>query len=307
VNVRRPVPEDAEAVLALLRSADSAIAGDSDWTLSEVRDEWAQVDLSRDAWLVDLDGALAGYVIAHIRGGRVSSEGYVRPGQHGRGVGSKLLELAEARAREEERAVPAGERVYLQNGTLNADPATERFYRERGFERVRGFWGMTIELEEEPLVPDVPGITIRPYDHPAEARAFHAAHQDGFASHWEFRPTAWEEWQEKRFGRETFDPTLWWVALDGEEIAGTSICEVKRDPDQGWVGALAVRPAYRRRGIADALLKTAFAEFFRRGETYVRLGVDAENPTGATRLYERAGMHVLWRAVVWEKELRAGD
>ena len=306
MSVRRPAPDDARPVLALLRSVDTAVAGDSDWTLSDVEGEWAQLDLSRDVWLVDLDGELAGYASFRARGGRLSSEGYVRPDVRGRGVGSRLLELIEDRAREEERSVQAGERVYLQNATTNLDPATERFYRARGFEQVRGFWGMTIDLDEEPTVPEIPGITIRLYDHPREARAFHAAHQDGFASHWEFRPMPWEEWQEKRLGRESFDQKLWWVAADGGEIAGTSICELKSNPGQGWVGALAVRPRYRRRGIAEALLKTAFAEFFRRGERRVGLGVDADSPTGATRLYERAGMRVLWRAVVWEKELRPG-
>jgi ribosomal protein S18 acetylase RimI-like enzyme len=94
------------------------------------------------------------------------------------------------------------------------------------------------------------------------------------------------------------------VAIAGNEIAGVSICEHKRDPDLGWVDALGVRAGYRRRGIAEALLRTAFAEFWRRGERRVGLGVDAESPTGATRLYERAGMRTLWHAVVWEKELR---
>ena len=40
----------------------------------------------------------------------------------------------------------------------------------------------------------------------------------------------------------------------------------------------------------EALLLASFREFRRRGETLVRLGVDSENPTGAVRLYERAGM-----------------
>ena len=66
-----------------------------------------------------------------------------------------------------------------------------------------------------------------------------------------------------------------------------------------------MRRAYRRRGIAEALLKTAFAELYRRGERRVGLGVDAESPTGATRVYERAGMRTLWHAIVYEKELRA--
>jgi ribosomal protein S18 acetylase RimI-like enzyme len=71
------------------------------------------------------------------------------------------------------------------------------------------------------------------------------------------------------------------------------------------VNLIGVRPEWRRRGIAEALLRAAFAEFFRRGELRVALGVDAESPTGATRLYERVGMRVFSRTVVYEKELRA--
>ena len=307
MNIRSPESNDAEAVLAVLRAADAAVAGDSDWTASDLQAEWAELDLARDAWVFELDGVLGGYASFYARGGRLSGDGYVHPDLHGRGIGAEILCRTEARAREEELSLPAGERVYLQNATLNVDPATERFYRDRGYEPVRGFRGMTIELETEPEVPQIPGISIRLYDHPAEARTFYEAHQDGFTSHWEFRPTPWEEWEKRRLGRETFDPTLWWIAVAGGEFAGIAICEQKRDPDQGWVDALAVRPAYRRRGIAEALLKTAFAELFRRGERRVGLGVDAESPTGATRVYERAGMRTLWQAVVWEKELRPDE
>ena len=51
-------------------------------------------------------------------------------------------------------------------------------------------------------------------------------------------------------------------------------------------------------------MRWTFAEFLRRGERRVALGVDAQNETGATRLYERLGMRTLWEAAVWEKELR---
>ena len=61
------------------------------------------------------------------------------------------------------------------------------------------------------------------------------------------------------------------------------------------------------RGLGLALLRESFRRFRETGETVVALGVDADNPTGATRLYERAGMRVLWQADVWEKELRAAS
>ena len=261
--------------------------------------------LERDAWVVELDGTIVGYASFEARSGRLLGDGYVHPEHHRRGVGSAIVGLIEERACAEEPSVPAGERVYLQNGTLNTDECTDRFYRERGYEPVRGFRGMQIDLEAEPEAPAVPEIEIRLYRHPDEARDLYDAHQDSFASHWEFRPTPWEEWR-KRQDKTTFDPTLWWVAVADDEIAGISICEQKHEPDLGWVDVLGVRPAYRRRGIAEALLKTAFAEFWRRGERRVGLGVDAESPTGATRVYERAGMRTLWHAIVYEKELRPG-
>jgi mycothiol synthase len=304
VKVRRPEPADLDAVVAVLRAADANVAGDSDWTVSDLAENWARLDPDRDAWIVELDGPIVGYADFDARGGRFLGDGYVHPDFRRRGVGRELLRLTEARAQLEVGRVPVGERVYLQNATVDLDGCTERFYRERGYEPVRGFRGMVIELDREPEVPAIAGIEVRPYRHPDEGHAFHAAHQESFADHWEFRPSPWEEWQEKRFGRQTFDPTLWWVAADENEIAGVLFGEIKRDPDQGWVDVLGVRPAYRRRGIGEALLKTAFAEFFRRGERKVGLGVDAESPTGATRVYERAGMRALYHAVVYEKELR---
>ena len=89
---------------------------------------------------------------------------------------------------------------------------------------------------------------------------------------------------------------------DGDEIAGVLRGEPQRF-DAGWVGALGVRKKWRKRGLGLALLHHAFGEFHRRGETKVALGVDAQNPTGATRLYERAGMHVAYEAVAFQKEL----
>ena len=304
MNVRAPVAADLERVLEVLRAADSSVAGDSDWTASDLANTWAELDLERSAWLFELEGRVVGYADFYAKGGRFQGDGYVDPEFRGRGVGSEIIRRVEGRAREEEAMVPPGERVYLQNATLDQDECTNRFYRDRGYEPVRGFRGMVIDLVTEPEVTPVTGIHIRPYSHPDEARAFYESHQESFASHWEFRPWAWEEWEQRRYGKETFDPSLWWAAGDGDSVVGLLVAEQKRDPSQGWVDALGVVPEYRRRGIAEALLKTAFAEFWRRGERRVGLGVDAESPTGATRVYERAGMRTLWHAIVYEKELR---
>ena len=66
---------------------------------------------------------------------------------------------------------------------------------------------------------------------------------------------------------------------------------------------IGTRTAWRRRGLGLALLLHAFREFYARGIRRSTLGVDSENPSGATRLYERAGMHVESESVTYEKEL----
>src|SRR6266540_2882605 len=108
--------------------------------------------------------------------------------------------------------------------------------------------------------------------------------------------------------KEGFDPTLLFIAMDGDEIAGINLCLPRsfEDPDLGWVGTLGVRREWRKRGIGLALLRHSFNEFYRRGKRKVGLGVDAQNLTGALHLYEGAGMHVHQAFDQYEKELRPG-
>jgi len=74
----------------------------------------------------------------------------------------------------------------------------------------------------------------------------------------------------------------------------------------GWIGTLGVRRPWRKRGLGQALLLHSFGEFYKRGTKTIGLGVDAQNPTGATRLYQRVGMQAASEFITYEKELRAG-
>lgn len=92
------------------------------------------------------------------------------------------------------------------------------------------------------------------------------------------------------------------MVWSGDEIAGGTICEAEYY-GMGWVRSLFVRRPWRRHGLGMALLLNAFRQFHERGERRVGLGVDAESPTGATRLYERAGMKVVEELAIYRKEL----
>ena len=101
-----------------------------------------------------------------------------------------------------------------------------------------------------------------------------------------------------------FDATLWLLAWDGEQLAGFALVYPEHGGDitLGWVGTLGIGKPWRRRGLGEALLRTAFHRLHERGLRRVGLGVDAENATGALRLYERVGMHVVRQADNWTLE-----
>jgi len=103
---------------------------------------------------------------------------------------------------------------------------------------------------------------------------------------------------------EVFDPSLWFLAWDGQEIAGAILCKLV--VGQGWVDVVGVRRPWRGRGLGLALLRHAFGEYQRRAIKRVALSVDAESVTGAPRLYSRAGMHVTNNYIVYQRELRPG-
>ena len=300
MNVRRPTDADLLPVVELMRRVEEDDTGEAEWDEKQLREHWETIDRDRDVWLVDVDGRLAGYVDLEVRpGGRMMSDGYVDPDVRGRGVGSELLRLVDAEARERMEGTEG--RVYLQNATT-ADAGD--FYRARGFETVRRFRRMATDLEREPQVVVPAGVELRRIV-PGEEREIHELLEDAFSEHWEHRRRTYEEYAKRTFAREEYDPTLCVVAEADGELAGASLNFWKDMGDWGWIGVIGVVPRFRGRGIGEALLLESFAELWRRGERRVALGVDAQNETGATRLYERVGMRTLWEAAVWEKELRA--
>lgn len=175
--------------------------------------------------------------------------------------------------------------------------------RERGYDLVRHFFVMEIDLREEPAAPVWPeGILVRPFE-PGEERAVFDADMEAFQDHWDFFPVPFEQWRDYFFANSDFDPGLWFLAVEGDEIAGVVLCTNERKPGTGFVNVLAVRRPWRRRGLGRALLLHAFRELRVRGRERAALNVDAENLTGAVGLYERAGMHVAHRDDSYRKAL----
>jgi mycothiol synthase len=308
VRVRAPDWADLPAVLELVTASDVVAIGESDLTEDVLASEWRGLDLEHDAWVIELEGRIAAYAAFDDRGGgRMIADGYVHPELRGRGLGSKLIDVTEAHARGRVESQPADARVYLQHASVVGDDCTPNLFPQRGYEPAQYQFRMLAELSAAPQVPPASGVEIRLFRDPGERRDVYAVLEDAFAfGRDDFRRRSYEDWARNVFGREHFDPTLTWVAIEAESIVGANVCGWKEGGDWGWIGTLGVLPSHRGRGIGEALLRTAFAELWRRGERRVALGVAAYSES-ATRLYERAGMRRLYTIVLYEKELRAGS
>jgi ribosomal protein S18 acetylase RimI-like enzyme len=209
-----------------------------------------------------------------------------------------LLGWAEARVRP---AAVAG--AVLRSAADSRNDVLAEELTRRGFRPIRHFFRMHADLGEEPLAPRWPaGISVRTF-RDGDARAVYDANLDAFADHWDFEPIDFEDWQHLLIRASDFDPALWFIAEEGNEIAGICLCALERRPGTGHVHILGVRPHWRRRGLGTTLLLHAFRELRRRGRAQADLGVDGENTTGAVRLYERAGMRVATRVDAFELAL----
>lgn len=291
MNVRPATRDDLAALAELFGSVEEAINNRPTRLDAVAVDGWLHtVAFETNTWLFEEEDRLVAGAFAQVFGRRGNCAGAVRPSAWGRGLGTKLLELMEARLSAE-----GAERTH--SWSVAGDAGADDLFRGHGYREVRRFWEMAIDFESE--IPE-PSPHVEPFVD-ADAEGFHAVVEEAFAEHWEHEPESFDEWWTRQQKRANFDPSLWFVIRDGDEIAGVARCEAR--PPVGWVGTLGVRSAWRGRGYGRALLQHGFREFRRRGMTSAGLGVDAANATGATHLYESVGMHVDAENVVWEKAL----
>jgi hypothetical protein len=111
-------------------------------------------------------------------------------------------------------------RAGIQNGVLEADSAACRLLESLGYNPVRVFRELRIELDAPPPAPEWPdGLRVVPFDPERDALDFHAAHQEAFADTWDHTPRDFESWSKLHLGSERFDPTLWCVVRAEDEIA----------------------------------------------------------------------------------------
>ena len=168
-----------------------------------------------------------------------------------------------------------------------------RLLEAQGYEPARFFIEMSRPLDEIPTADMPAGIEVRPVlneDH----RKIWEASDDAFRDHWGYSEPKEEDYKSYT-GSKYFQPHLWQVAWDGDEVVASVLNYI--DPDyntkhnrkRGWTEDISTRKAWRKRGIAKALIVRSMHLHKEKGMTEVGLGVDTFNPSGALKLYEDLG------------------
>ena len=319
-TVRGARLEDVEISLELFNLWSQAIVGEDEITDTEaIRNEWVSpgFDPAEDIRLVFApDNMLVGYIEVWTNAKPPVHPwiwGRVHPNYGGLGIGSWMLTWAEERAMSALSRVSDNLRFAPRVGIHAQAKESQKLFKDFGFRYIRSAYRMMIDIDTVPPEPVWPqGLTIRTYNPETDAKAVYYADQEIFRDHFGFVEESFEEGFQRFIHimteYEGFDPSLWWLAFEGDQLAGICLCRPQSydDPNMGYVSTLGVRRPWRTHGLGLAFLHHSFGEFYRRGKRKVSLGVDAENLTGALRLYEKAGMHVHLQFDTFEKEIRPG-
>jgi len=304
------------AVLEVCKVADK-----EEWALSleDIARDYRHLrncDPATDMIFAEVDGEVVGYGRTWWEDERKGDRDFTLftnlvPAWRGKGIRFAMLRWLEDRARENADAHPTDKKEILQGWASEFEKDVIRVYETNGYDVVRWGYEMARSLDEEIRPAPLPaGIEFRPVTDADAPRIFEAAHE-AFADHWGetewFTPRDLEEWREGPH----YDPALWKIAFDGDEIVGTVLNFVNEKENEeyerrrGYTEAICVRKAWRGRGIAKALITESMRMHKENGMTETAHGVDAQNPTGALQLYEGLGYRPVKTGYTYRKPLRS--
>ena len=311
--------QDLPQAVPMFNAAEVDLTGAGDLTVERYEQEWLQsgIDLVASTRLViEPGGTVVGCVELWDQfnpPARPWIWARVHPEWRGRGIGSAMLDWALKTSNRALERLPQDARLAPNVAAPAHHTPSIELFEGAGMSPYRYSWRMVTDLKTPVPEPQLPeGIQIRTLRYPDDLEAVFHAQDEAFQENWGYIQGVFEEdfprWKDFTFEAQKLKPELWFLAVEGDTIAGSINAQERSDldVDMGWIPTLFVRKPFRRHGLGQALLQQAFRALQERGVQRVGLGVDAKNKTGATRLYERVGMHVDQEIVHYEIELRPG-
>ena len=294
-SVRPATPRDLEAVYALIAAQNRSDYGEAMVTLDDLQRSWLNVHLETNTCMAYAGSQLEGY--AELRDGDWPFIYLADP--HNVDLGFELLTILEEIAIDR-KTKELTTRVSEKNQTLL------ELFTLNGYHSDLTFLIMELVMAEPPLLPQWrEPICVRTFVPGQDEQATFRADEEASEDMGYHKLLDYEGWS-TRMGMtlERFDPSLWFLACDGEEIAGVALNVRDQVTNTGWVDHLGVRPSWRGMGIGKALLLHALGEFYRRDIRRARLSVDSKSLTNAPLLYESVGMKTVQQYRIYRKNLQ---
>lgn len=307
--------KDYPKILSIITSCSKAEGSNRADTLEDVENNYSHLDNSdpyQDLLFAEINGEPIAYIrVEHrqedLTGIRIYwSIGFVKPEWWRKGIGRSMLNWGEQRLRNIATTHPQGETRYYESFVNDNQTGKIALLSSQGYKPVRYFHNMVRpNLENIPDLPFPDGIVLRP----AKVEHYHAiwdAMQNAFQDHWGFHresEEAYKSWLESA----EFQPSLWQIAWDGPRVVGTVIGYINQAENEafnrkrGYTEDITVQREYRKQGIARALIANCLRALRERGMTEAALGVDSENLSGATRLYEAMGYRTVSKSMTMRK------
>ncbi len=270
-------------------------------------------DPYEDTMYVQVGSETVGYMDVTWRketeGNRIyRHEGYLLTSWRRKGIGTAMLKWAEERLQHIAAGHPEdGPRIF-RTSSDKRNTGKLAMLKAHGYVPVRYFFEMLRKMEKPlPAIELPPGLELRPAA-PEHYRPVWKALEEAFKDHWGHTPHVEADYQKWIKGRR-FQPDLWTIAWDGDQIAGTILNYIDekenqvRDRRRGYTEDICVRRPWRRRGLARAMLVKSIQRLKDLGMTEAALGVDTDNPSGALRLYKSVGFEPVRKSMVLEKPL----
>jgi len=292
-SVRPARLSDIDAVYDIMVKQNTSDYGSALRTVADLHKLWESIDLDNDTCIAFADGKLAGY--AELLD---SDSPFIYLAERNNiDLAFQFLTILEEKAAAYKREpVNLFAKISEKNNTLL------QLFAVNGYKSNLSFLIMELVLHEAPASPQWPaGITVRPFVKDQDEQVTYQTDEEASKDKGYHDPLSYEDWV-KRMGmdKESFDPSLWFLACEGNEVAGVALNIIK-ESNTGWVDHLSVRQAWRQRGIGKALLLHSFGEFYRRGIYQIKLSVDSKSLTHAPRLYESVGMQTVQQYHIYRK------
>jgi ribosomal protein S18 acetylase RimI-like enzyme len=271
----------------------------TDMIFAEVKGQ--VIGYGRCWWEVQGDGLWLGF---HL--------GFLLPEWRRKCIGSTMLHFLQSRLSQiaacqiaAGQLLPETPRCYSAF-TADTEHATEVLLAADGYQAVRHNFDMVrpdLENIPDPRLPD--NLEVRPAL-PEHYRTIFDASNEAFRDHWGYIPDPEENFQ-NMLEDPNFDPSLWRVAWEGDQVAGMVLSFINKAENteynrkRGYTENICVRRPWRGKGLARALIYLSLKALKERGMDHAALGVDAENISGALKLYESCGYQTVKRSSIYRK------